>query len=229
MWNSLYDVPANQGQDISDKILDVLRPKFDKFFISYHTPVATFMSKNSSSDSNCALHRDYSTQDEENFQYRNVWIPLVSTKKNNGALYVLKGSNIVFDYVLPMFTEWPYKSMQEQLKQMSQVIEADAGDMVIYLDKTLHGSLVNFSEDSRPVVHLGALHPENILCFYYHDRHTERVRVYEVPFNFFFEKDFSDPGKKYPLVREFQFNPPALDIAAVRERLSKHLSLNDED
>jgi hypothetical protein len=221
MWNSLYNVTAQEGFDISNKILSILRPRLDEIFVSYHSPVATYMSKNNNDKSTCDIHRDFSTQDEREFQYRNIWIPLVSTKLNNGALYALKGSNNVFDYILPMFSEWPYKHMQDALITMSEVIYTDAGDLVIYLDKTLHGSLVNYSVDSRPVVHFGVLHPDNRLCFYYLDQKSQKVKVYEVPFKFFFEKDFSDPGEKYPLVKEFVYAPPSLDIATVKEQLDK--------
>ena len=221
MWNSLYDVTAADGFEISQKILTALQPRLEEIFVSYHAPVATFMSKNCNEKSTCDIHRDFSTQDEAEFQYRNIWIPLVSTKLNNGALYALRGSNNVFDYVLPMFAEWPYKEMQEELIKMSDVIYADAGDLVIYLDKTLHGSLVNYSDDSRPVVHFGALHPDNRLCFYYLDQDAQKVKVYQVPFRFFFEKDFGDQGDKYPLVREFAYAPPPLDIATVKEQLGK--------
>ena len=221
MWNSLYDVSAEDGFAISQKILDALKRRLEEIFVSYHAPVATFMSKNCNDKSTCHIHRDYSTQDESEFQYRNIWIPLVSTKLNNGALYALRGSNRVFDYVLPMFADWPYKEMEKDLIQMSEVIYADAGDLVIYLDKTLHGSLVNHSDDSRPVVHFGALHPDNKLCFYYLDQHTKNVKVYQVPFNFFFEKDFGDQGDKYPLVGEFAYAPPQLDIARVKARIGK--------
>jgi Phytanoyl-CoA dioxygenase (PhyH) len=219
MWNSLYDVSADEGFAISQEILRVLKPRLESIFLSYHAPVATFMSKNCNDKSTCDLHRDFSTQDEVEFQYRNIWIPLVFTRQNNGALFALRRSNQVFDYILPMFTEWPYKSMHEELFAMSEQILADPGDLVIYLDKTLHGSMVNYSDDSRPVVHFGVLHPENRLCFYYLNEATKHVKVYEVPFRFFFENNFGDPGDKYPLVREFSYEPPALDIDAVKEKL----------
>jgi hypothetical protein len=220
MWNSLYDVSAEDGFEISQKILSALQSKLEEIFVSYHAPVATFMSKNCNEKSTCDIHRDFSTQDEAEFQYRNIWIPLVSTKLNNGALYVLRGSNNVFDYVLPMFAEWPYKDMQKELINMSEVIYADAGDLIIYLDKTLHGSLVNYSTDSRPVVHFGVLHPDNKLCFYYLDQDAKKVKVYQVPFKFFFEKDFGDQGDKYPLVREFAYAPPPLNMADVKAQLN---------
>lgn len=155
MWNSLYDIPANESSYISQQILKVLQPGLEKIFISCHAPVGTFMSKNCNPLSACQIHRDFSIQDEDNFQYRNLWIPLVDTNKDNGALFALKGSNHVFNHVMPMFTEWPYKFMQQELIEMAEVIFANAGDLVIYLDRTLHGSMINCSGDSRPVVQPG--------------------------------------------------------------------------
>lgn len=222
MWNSLYDVSREEGLKTSQQILALLKPKFEQLFVSYYTPVATFMSKNNNAQSTCDLHRDFSLLDETNYQYRNIWIPLVSTKNNNGALYVLRGSNHVFDYELPMFAEWPYREMQPQLFEKVETVLAEAGDLVIYLDKTLHGSHINYSVDSRPVVHLGALHPEIDICFYYHEKPTNKVKVYAVPFEFFFAKDFGDQEGKYPLVKEFAFNPPVITLSQVIEKLGEN-------
>jgi hypothetical protein len=219
MWNSLYDIPAEEGVSISERILNLLRPKLEALFVSYYAPVATYMSKNCNPNSTCDLHRDFSILNEKEFQYRNIWIPLVSTTKNNGALYVLRGSNRVFDYVLPLFSEWPYRNMQNELFPLVETIDAEAGDLVIYLDKTLHGSHINYSDDSRPVVHFGAMHPDVELQFYSLDAKKENVKVYAVPYRFYFERDFQSVESKYPCVSEFKFAPPALDISSVKAKL----------
>lgn len=221
MWNSLYDLSPEQGLSISEKILDILRPRLDELFVSYYAPVATFMSKNCNPNSTCDLHRDFSILNETEFQYRNIWIPVVPTTNNNGALYVLRGSHQVFDYVLPFLTEWPYKSMHNDLFPMVETVDAAAGDLVIYIDKTLHGSHVNYSDDSRPVVHFGAMHPDVQLQFYQMDKAKGNVQVYDVPFRFFFERDFPVVAEKYPFVQEFKYNPPALDTVEVKARLKE--------
>lgn len=219
MWNSLNDISPEEGLKVSEQILALLKPKLDQLFVSYYAPIATYMSKNCNPNSTCDLHRDFSILNEQEFQYRNIWIPLVSTTKNNGALYVLRSSNHVFDYVLPLFAEWPYREMQDELFPMVETIVAEAGDLVIYLDKTLHGSHVNYSNDSRPVVHFGALHPDVELQFYRLDEKKENVKVYAVPFRFYFDKDFSAVETKYPLVGEFKFTPPQLAVTQVKEKL----------
>jgi hypothetical protein len=219
MWNSLYDISPEQGLSISEKILIILRPRLAELFVSYYAPVGTFMSKNCNANSTCDLHRDFSILNEKDFQYRNIWIPAISTNNNNGALYVLRGSHHVFDYMLPFFTKWPYTHMQSELFTMIETVDADAGDLVIYLDKTLHGSHINYSDDSRPVVHFGVLHPDVQLQFYQLDEKQENVLVYAVPFKFFFERDFPAVAEKYTLLEEFKFNPPVLETETVMAML----------
>ena len=138
------------------------------------------------------------------------------------AHYVLRGSNHVFEYVLPLFSPWPYKGMQNELFPMVETIEAGAGDLVIYLDKTLHGSHINFSSDSRPVVHFGALHPDVELQFYSLDEKRQEVKVYAVPPRFYFDKDFASVENKYPFVREFKFDPPSLSADEVKAKLKEY-------
>ena len=219
MWNSLYDISPEQGLNISEKILTILRPRLNELFVSYSAPVGTFMSKNCNPNSTCDLHRDFSILNENEFQYRNIWIPVVSTNNNNGALYVLRGSHKVFDYVHPFLTEWPYRKMQDELFPLVETVDAEAGDLVIYLDRTLHGSHINYSNDSRPVVHFGVLHPDVQLQFFQLDEKKENVKVYSVPFKFFFERDFDVVAEKYPLVQQFKYSPPVLETVEVKAKL----------
>jgi hypothetical protein len=103
-----------------------------------------------------------------------------------------------------------------------ETINAEAGDLVIYLDKTLHGSHINFSNASRPVVHFGILHPDVELQFYNLDEKQENVKVYKVPSRFYFDKDFSSVESKYPFVREFKFAPPPLTAEDVKAKLNQY-------
>jgi len=110
--------------------------------------------------------------------------------------------------------------MQAQLLETVQTVECDAGDLVIYLDKTLHGSHINRSDESRPVIHFGALHPDVELLFYFLDIGTRKVRTYKVPYQFFFENNFSEPVGRYPLYSEFDYSPPAINFDDVMQRFT---------
>jgi hypothetical protein len=156
------------------------------------------------------LHRDYTTQDESRFQYRNIWVPLVDTTPENGALYALKYSHRLFDYPLPMFCKWPYIQHQELLFKHCEVIDAKAGDLVVYADRTLHGSFINQTSMPRPVVHFGLLHPEAGLCYCYLDEKTNEVTEYEVPISFYFENNYGNQDGRFPVRKRYKYSPPIL-------------------
>ncbi len=210
MWNSMYNLSKDIAPQISQSILATITPELNDLFESYAAPVASFMSKNPNELGICDLHRDFSILDESKFEYRNVWIPLVDITLQNGALYALAGSHKIFNYPLPMFCKWPYSHLQDKLDKHIDVFTVKAGDMVVYSDRTLHGSYLNKSQTSRPVIHLGALHPEYELAYYYLGPDNV-VKIFEVPYSFFFENNFGDQTGRFPLLRSFLFEPPVIN------------------
>jgi hypothetical protein len=216
MWNSLYNVGSQRSAELSVEILAILDQKLSSFFNTYKAPVASFMVKNPNKNGITELHRDYTTQDEDYFQYRNIWIPLVDTTSNNGALYAVKYSHRFFDYPLPMFCKWSYSQYQDLLFKNSDFIDAKAGDLVVYADRTLHGSFINQTKEPRPVVHFGLLHPEAELCYYWLNENTNEVTVYETPLSFYFENNFGNQDSRFPIRRKFVYSPPVFSEADIR-------------
>ena len=205
MWNSLWDVPPERRTEVSETILKVVQPHMKATFDNWKSPVGTFMSKCMGSQSNCTAHRDYSILEEDKYQYRNLWIPLVDINEQNGALYVFKGSHKVFTNILPMFNPWPYQKFVPQMMKYATVVYPKAGDLVVYRDKCLHGSFTNRSDNYRPVVHYGSLPSEAKLCYFYRDRENldSPVEVYSVPEDFYFNHDFMKKPENQPLVKTF--------------------------
>ena len=215
MWNSLCDIPHDKSANLSNLILRVVKPKLDLHLKNYVCPAATFLVKNPTKQSTVQLHRDFSVQDEPEYSYQNIWLPIVDTTPDNGQLHVLKKSHKFFDYPLPHNTIWPYLEYEESLLKYCDVINAKAGDLVIYGDKVLHGSSNNLSSTPRPVVHFGLLHPEAKLLYYYLNNENREVTVYEVPYSFFFENAWGNQDGRFPVFKKFEFTPPAfsqLDI-----------------
>lgn len=210
MWNSLYNLDKESAALVSSKILNLIQPDLNSLLEKYETPVASFMSKNPNELGVCELHRDYSIMDETRFEYRNLWIPLVDITLQNGALFALAGSHKIFNYPLPMFCRWPYTNLQSELQEQVEVFTIKAGSLIVYTDRTLHGSFLNKSNTSRPVVHLGAL-PVGYQLAYYYLAPDNQVKVFQVPYSFFFENNFGDQTGKYPLLRSFAYAPPVVD------------------
>lgn len=210
MWNSLYNLNKEDSTRVSNRILSILRPELDNILENYAAPVASFMSKNANNLGICDLHRDFSILDETRFEYRNVWVPLVDINIDNGALYALPGSHRLFNYPLPMFCKWPYTNLQNSLFKKVEIFNVKAGDLVVYADRTLHGSFLNRSTKSRPVVHMGILHPDYELAYYFMDSENF-VKVFSVPYSFYLENKFGDQEGRYPLIKTYKFEPPAVE------------------
>lgn len=218
MWNSLFNLNKDIASATSLEILDILSKKLSSTFSNFKAPVASFMTKNPNLNGVTELHRDFSILDENDFQYRNVWIPLVDTNIDNGALYALKGSHTFFDYPLPMFTQWPYSQFQDVLYKSSDIIPASAGDLVVYADRTLHGSFINQTKVPRPVVHFGLLSQEASIAYYQMEKSNNTVNIFEVPFTFFLGGNFDNVKDRYTVKRSFAFEPPKLTLDAITKQ-----------
>lgn len=221
MWNSLCDIPHNRSTILSNQILSIVKPKLDKHLQNYICPAATFLVKNPTPNSTVALHRDFSVQDEPDFAYQNIWLPIVDTTPLNGQLYVLKGSHKFFDYPLPHNAIWPYLEHETFLIKYCDVIDAKAGDLVIYGDKILHGSSDNLTNKPRPVVHFGLLHSEAQLLYYFLNNETKEVTVYEVPYSFFFENAWGNQDGRFPILKKFHYAPPIYTRQEIVEWLER--------
>jgi ectoine hydroxylase-related dioxygenase (phytanoyl-CoA dioxygenase family) len=210
LWNSLCDIPHDKSAILSDQILEIVKPNLDKYFKNYTCPAATFLVKNPTPKSTVTLHRDFSVQDEPDFSYQNIWLPIVDTTPENGQLFVLKRSHHFFDYPLPHNTVWPYLEHEKMLIEYCDFVNAKAGDLVIYGDKILHGSIDNTTNKPRPIVHFGLLHKEAKLYYYYLNDTTKDVTVYEVPYSFFFENAWGNQDGRFLIFKKFVYNPPEL-------------------
>jgi ectoine hydroxylase-related dioxygenase (phytanoyl-CoA dioxygenase family) len=219
MWNSLYNLSRDKAIDVSEQILSLVAESLKEHVRNFVCPAATFMVKNAVSESTVPLHRDFSVLAEPEFSYMNVWLPIVDTNSENGQLHALRRSHKFFDYPLPMRAKWPYSEFEGLLVEHCDIIDAKAGDAVFYGDKVLHGSSSNTSSRARPVVHFGLLHPDARLMYYHLDEACGHVTVHEVNHQFFFENLWDNPGVRFPVLREFRYDPPAKTAEEVHEWL----------
>lgn len=222
MWNSLCDIPHDKSAILSRLILRIVKPKLDIHIKNYECPAATFLVKNPTPKSTVTLHRDFSVQDEPDFSYQNIWLPVVDTTPQNGQLYVLKRSQKFFDYPLPHNTIWPYLEHQDLILKYCDVVDAKAGDLVVYGDKVLHGSSDNLTKEPRPIVHFGLLHPEAKLLYHYLDNESQEVTVYEVPYSFFFENAWGNQDGRFPVFKKYKYNPPTFSRQSLQEWLEEN-------
>ncbi len=216
-WNSLYDLPIGNGFTISEKITDLVNPYLQNLFKDWKFPVALFIVKNPGQNHESLIHRDDSMHDEEKIQYRQCWVPLVDITADNGALYVIPKSHKLFTDPRPMFAKWPYEHLRTRLEKEFLPIYVKAGDLIVYLDKTLHGSYKNVSSETRPVFQGGIMHKDATPLFTRYIKERNEVESYEVDTKFFFNKEFNKPviDKKYPLVKTEKYKTTEITEADI--------------
>ncbi len=197
MWNTLYHIPVEESKKVSSYILKLLNDELQSLFEEFRAPLATIMSK-------CAMvpkgldtpHRDYSVADEDEVEYRNIWIPLVDIAFHNGPMMVIPGSHKYPHATLPVMGKCSYRDYHEELKdRFTEPIFMNSGDLLVYADRTIHAGLPNYSAHERPVVHFGIL-PKSAKLYYFSSNRSEEGKVdkFEIPDDWYLKaRDFNNP------------------------------------
>jgi ectoine hydroxylase-related dioxygenase (phytanoyl-CoA dioxygenase family) len=219
LWNSSNDIPTEAGKALSTKILQFAKPRLQKILAGFDAPLAQIISKNHGDSSDVHLHRDTTIFDEDQYTYLNVWIPLVDTDEKTGGMFFLPGSHRLFRYPRLHVFNWHYNYLRDSLMPYVQSLKGKAGDCVVFTDRVLHGSWPNQAGAFRPVAFLGLVHPQAQIRYYYYDAQINEVRIYDVPDDFYFRRDFTEPKNKYPMVGRFSYQPDAYTAADVITQL----------
>lgn len=218
MWNSLYHTSRENSLYISKEILSVFNPKIASTFSDAKTVLATVMSKcPNQPDGFDTPHRDYSIFDENEFEYRQLWCPLIDINQENGAMYVIPRSHKLPHRILPVMNRCIYRDHKDEVMQYAQPLYLEAGDLLVYADKTLHGGYHNASGKERPVTHFAIFHPKAQLKYYRRaNQNSNMVEEFNVPDMFFINNTIEDINNlpTFPeatLVRTFEWEPLTYD------------------
>jgi hypothetical protein len=142
--------------------------------------MATFLTK----EPRCRAipaHQDWSHCDESKHDSLMCWIPLCDTDERNGALGFIPGSHRFFDYlrVFPyLVVRTPVACHENRLTSYLDLVPMRAGDVVVFNNRTVHGSLDNQTPERRLALSF-ALHPkeEPLLCYYLKPNTQGRVAL----------------------------------------------------
>ena len=219
--NTLLLEDKEMRSGISDRLMEQLKPSIEEYFFDY-LPYFGYALIKPFSPNMVNIHRDASVLNEEKFEYITTWLPLEDVNKDNGCIFIFPESQKLFTYEVPIGVDWPYPQLTNILNNYVVDLPMKAGDLLLFSSRTLHGSYSNQSKESRVVVASVLIHPDSEMLFYYYDRNTNRVKVYEVDPWFYFRNEFGDPNGKYPLKGSFTFDPPKVSEKAVKEFYEKN-------
>ena len=165
LWFSNVDLNYSESEKVSTRIEQIIGTELKRHIEDFRVDLYSMCYKNSSS-SFLNPHRDYAITDESCFEYRNVWIPLVDVNQENGGLFVIPFSHKCIDSISIPGEALCNDFFIEVLKPFMYPVNVKAGDMVVYKEKTFHGSFENYSNQKRPNIHFGLLQKDTQLLYY---------------------------------------------------------------
>lgn len=134
-----------------------LKPYLDPLVKDCTLLGGSFIVKTNESNSRLEAHQDWNLVDESIFRSYNLWVPLVQTKEQTGALKVLPGS-----HSWPM--RWRGPNASEPLNEVIQevweemiAIDLLPGQAILYDHALYHGSFPNLSPERRVALVLGVV------------------------------------------------------------------------
>ncbi|QNN69126.1 phytanoyl-CoA dioxygenase family protein [Thermomonas carbonis] len=121
-------------------------------------------------------HQDWNIVDERHHRSFNVWVPLVGTHAENGAIQVLPGSHRWLPTVRGPNIPCVYRELHEELRALMTILPMLPGDVLIYDHRLLHCSAANLGAAPRPGAVMGLVPAEAELKHYFAE--GDQVRRY---------------------------------------------------
>jgi ectoine hydroxylase-related dioxygenase (phytanoyl-CoA dioxygenase family) len=189
---------------VLDKLFEVALPKMEVHFENAKPFVGSYVIKEPNPTSIVPVHQDWTFVDEED-RYCSVtcWVPLVDTTLDNGAMAVIKGSNRFFDNDRPSPSPQVPSPLSEHMVTIFpylQLIEMKAGEMLVFDNRTFHGSPPNTTADTRVAFGIGMTQRDAKLIHYYLNPKSEaknEILKYAIDEQFFRKYENSSLTKMY--------------------------------
>ncbi|MCC6582402.1 MAG: phytanoyl-CoA dioxygenase family protein [Chitinophagales bacterium] len=127
-------------------------PRFAEFLHQPKFFTGSYMIKEPYPTGTVAAHQDWTFVDETSYQSLMCWISLDKTDLSNGAMAFIRGGHLFFDQVrgfpCPLVPE-PVEEFRYKLMPYMNVINTEPGDVLIFDNKTIHGSFPNTTQTTR--------------------------------------------------------------------------------
>jgi ectoine hydroxylase-related dioxygenase (phytanoyl-CoA dioxygenase family) len=169
---------------IHQPIQELLKPRVDQLFTDHQSLGSSFLVKPPGTGGKMQVHQDWTVVDEARFCSVTVWVPLVDTTPDNGAIRVLPGSHRFFQHPRGPSIPVVYEQLYEEIWPQMKVLEMKAGQAFIFNQALIHASNENRTDKDRIAVTYGLIPKEANLRFY-HWNEAGKVEEYDVAPHFF--------------------------------------------
>jgi len=182
--STIYNPNIEVKKETSKRISNLLDERIKREFMDFRSLGGNFLCKTSGPESFLQTHQDWTIVDEAVFESITIWMPLIDTSEENGALRVLPGSH-KFSQVLrsPTLPGAFNKILNEAYHEMI-LVPMKAGEAIVFNHALLHASGPNMSGSDR-VIAIYGLVPQEAQLFFFHRAPTGKVEKYKIADDFF--------------------------------------------
>jgi hypothetical protein len=212
MSASAHNPDISFRKKMSDAIHETVVPTLEGHAVGIQALGGSFISKSAGSSGSLAPHQDWNITDERQYRSFNLWLPLVDTHKENGAIWVLPKSHLAgLNFRGPGIPSLCENIMEELWNAMT-VLDIPAGHALLYDHRLIHASGANNSAEPRVVAVLGVLESDAPMHIYYGRENA--VEVYACHADFFLEKNPNDGPADLNKLEQIAFKLQAPDTDA---------------
>lgn len=167
-----------------------------------------FITKPANGKGVLALHQDWNIVDETQFRSYNLWIPLVDTNAENGAVHVLPKSHDKEHTIRGPRIPFQWNNLEETIYAKMTRLDMKAGDALVYDHALWHSSPPNMTTENRPAVVVGMTQKGTPLKAWFGN--GDSVEEYELNASYFFDEiDITRPTS-LKKIKTFDFKNQAM-------------------
>jgi hypothetical protein len=193
-YASAHDPDLHKRNDVSNAIQSAISKKVKTEMIDMEVLGGSFIVKPKEYNHILQAHQDWNIVDEESFQSFNIWIPLVDTVKENGAIMVMPKSHNWIKSFRHSSIPCAFSPVHDRLLENMLTLNIKAGYALIYNHALIHASHENLSEQARIACASGIKPKEAEMLFYWNNNGV--VEEYDSNADFFMNENvFAGPGK----------------------------------
>jgi ectoine hydroxylase-related dioxygenase (phytanoyl-CoA dioxygenase family) len=175
-------------KSIRQVILPIVQPYLNEIFHNYKILTVVLQIKGTSEKSSVGLHQDLTVVDENRFNSMTVWIPLMDSTLENGAIQALKGSQNTFrSYRAHTIDYYQFEEVEDYIKENSTAFKTKIGEALVFDPAVIHYSEQNRTQTPRISIAISIVNEDAPIQIGYHDKkENESVTIFDVPDNFFY-------------------------------------------
>ncbi|MFN8321307.1 MAG: phytanoyl-CoA dioxygenase family protein [Chitinophagales bacterium] len=171
--------------------------------------MATILHKHPAEDSAIDIHQDWAFTNEQKYTAVNIWVPLIDTNLQNGALHFLPYSHLFKVPYRGRHINPQFILVKNKIWELGKFCMARAGEAIIFNVQMIHYSLPNTTAITRTATAMVAIPTEAPILHYinYEPEKNQLVEmeVDEIFYNSFAHNDhipISAQSKKIEFIRQ---------------------------